>query len=289
MSKLTIHATNNPTIIKLESETFLVRGNYEYKNIDEAKSSPLAQQLFYLPFIKTVYISGNFIALERYSIVNWEDVQEEVAEQISAYIAQGKPVVIEEETKKKLPVTLYIESTPNPAVMKFVANKRLVNSICEFRSIDEAKNAPLATALFHFPFVKEVFIDNNFVSVMKYEVANWDEILQELREFIRDYIAEGKEIVSPLEEKIVQENQNLDEFSKKIVAILDEYVRPAVASDGGNIQFIDYEENTKQVRVLLQGACSGCPSSKMTLKNGIERMLHQLLGDPDLSVEAVNA
>lgn len=285
---LKIEKTSSPTIIKFVSEDFLVRGSYEYKNIDEAKNSPLAQQLFYLPFIKSVYFSGNFIALERYSIVEWEDVEQEVLEKISEYIKEGLPLVNEEQQPKKQPVTLYIESTPNPSVMKFVANKKLVDNILEYQNIDEAKHSSLAQELFKFAYVKEVFFDNNYISVMKYEHFSWDEILQDLREFIRNYLAEGKEVVSFLEQVKPSENENLDEFSKKIVNILDEYVRPAVSSDGGNIQFIGYDADSKQVKVLLQGACSGCPSSKMTLKNGIENMLHQLLGMPELRVEAVN-
>lgn len=285
---LKIEKTNSPTIIKFVSEDFLVRGSYEYKNIDEAKNSPLAQQLFYLPFIKSVYFSGNFIALERYSIVEWEDVEQELLDKISEYIKEGLPLVNEEQQPKKQPVTLYIESTPNPSVMKFVANKKLVDNILEYQNIDEAKHSPLAQELFKFAYVKEVFFDNNYISVMKYEHFSWDEILQDLREFIRNYLAEGKEVVSFLEQVKPSENENLDEFSKKIVNILDEYVRPAVSSDGGNIQFIGYNADLKQVKVLLQGACSGCPSSKMTLKNGIENMLHQLLGMPELRVEAVN-
>lgn len=289
MAKISIQTTQNPTIIKLESDTFLVRGNYEYKNIDEAKQSPLAQQLFYLPFIKTVYISGNFIALERFSIVDWADVQDEVAAQIQAFLDSGNPVVIEEETPKREPFTIYTESTPNPSVMKFVANKRLVNAIHEFRSIDEAVYSPLATALFHFPFVKEVFLDNNYVSVMKYDVANWDEIHPQLREFIREYLMQGKEILSVQTQKPKEASfEHLDEVSQRIVAILDEYVRPAVASDGGNIRFEGYNADTKEVRVLLQGACSGCPSSKMTLKNGIEAILKDMLQMPEISVEAIN-
>lgn len=285
---LKIHNTNNPAIIKLEFDDFLVQGNYEFQNIDQAKNSPLAQELFYLPFIKTVYISGNFIALERYSIVQWSDVQQEVAEQIQAYISSGKPVVIDnQEDTKKQPITIYAESTPNPSVMKFVCNKRLVDSIYEFQNIDQAKNSPLAMALFHFPYVKEVFLDRNYISVMKYDIAIWEEILMELREFIRDYISSGKEILIKKEEK-VENYSNLDDISQKIIKILEEYVRPAVSADGGNIQFLEYDNQTQQVKVILQGACSGCPSSKITLKNGIENMLREMLQIPTLSVEAFN-
>src|SRR5690606_1984673 len=119
--------TTNANIVKFITSKFLVTyQGYEFKNIDEAQSSPLAQQLFYLPFVKTVYIAQNFIAIEKYNIVTWDEIQEAVAEQIQEYLNSGKPVVIEESTSKKVPVTVYAESTPNPAVLKFVSNKALV-------------------------------------------------------------------------------------------------------------------------------------------------------------------
>jgi len=272
-----------------------VKGNYEYKNIDEAKNSPLAQQLFYLPFVKTVYISSNFVALERFDIVTWEDVKDDVAQQLVEYLNAGEPVVHEEEVQKKQPVTVYAEVTPNPSVMKFVCNKRIVPSTYEFKNIDEAKDAPLAKELFHLPFVKEVFMDENYVSVTKYDVADWDEINMQLREFIRDFLADGKDVVTAealqkKEESKQQEKANIsyDDTSQQIIDILEEYVKPAVASDGGNIQFQSYEEESGTVSVILQGACSGCPSSTFTLKNGIETMLKNMMGDKIREVVALN-
>ncbi|GMN05983.1 NifU family protein [Croceitalea sp. MTPC5] len=294
---ITLIETNNPAILKFEANHFLVKQNYEFKNIDEAKNSPLAQQLFYLPFIKTVYISGNFIALERYDIVQWNDVKDEVAQQLVEYLNAGEPIVNEPETSKKVAVTVYAEVTPNPAVMKFVANKAIVPSIFEFKNIDEAKDSELAKQLFHFPFVKEVFFDQNYVSVTKYDVAEWDEITMEVREFIRDFLAEGKEVVSAEAKQAEPTNGNPDlegkevvhdDTSKQIIDILEEYVKPAVASDGGNILFQSYEEQSKTVNVILQGACSGCPSSTFTLKNGIETMLKNMLGDKVHEVVALN-
>ena len=297
MDKITlnIQETSNPTIIKMEAPVFLVKNNYEFKNIDEAKNSPLAQQLFYLPFVKTVYRSGNFIAIERYSIVEWMDVQNEVAEQIEDYLNSGNPVVLDDESKKKVPVTIYAENTPNPSVMKYVANKKLVAAIHEFKSIDDTSHAPLATALFHFPFVKEVFMDENYISITKYDMADWNEVSMELREFIRNYITDGKEIID--ENAMLTSNKNiitdtafeaLDTTSKEIINIIEEYIKPAVASDGGNILFESYDENSNMVKVILQGACSGCPSSTFTLKNGIETMLKEMLHNPQLRVEAIN-
>ena len=174
---ITVQPTSNENIVKFVTNSFLTQAkSYEFHNIDEAKSSPIAQQLFYLPFVKTVYISQNFIAIEKYNIVNWIDVQDEVATSISDSLSSGMKIIEETETSKKVPVTIYAESTPNPTVMKFVANKPLAYGTFEFKNIDDAVHAPLATALFSFPFVKEVFISANYVSVMKYNVAEWQEI-----------------------------------------------------------------------------------------------------------------
>lgn len=292
---ITVVDTNNPKILKFEANQFLAKGNYELKNIDEAKDSPLAQQLFYLPFVKTVYISGNFIALERFDIVEWDDVKDEVAQQLVEYLNAGEPVVNEAETQKKQPITVYAEVTPNPAVMKFVSNKKIVPTTYEFKNIDDAKDSQLAKELFHFPFVKEVFFDENYVSVSKYEVADWEEITMQLREFIRDFLADGKEVVSSetIQKSKETAEQSLsptqyDDTSQQIIDILEEYVKPAVASDGGNILFQSYEEDSKTVNVILQGACSGCPSSTFTLKNGIETMLKNMMGDKVNEVVALN-
>jgi len=294
---ITVVPTQNPAILKFEANEPLTQGNnYEFSNIDEAKKSPLAQQLFYLPFIKTVYISGSFIALERFDIVEWEDVKDEVAQQMVEYLNAGEPVVLEETTGKKIPVTVYAEVTPNPTTMKFVASRRIVPDTYEFKNIDEASESELAKLLFHFPFVKQVFLDENYVSITKYDMAEWEEITMELREFIRDFIADGKEAVSStaalskaLDTPEVEANpENLDDISLQIMDILEEYVKPAVASDGGNILFKSYEEDSRTVNVILQGACSGCPSSTYTLKNGIETMLKNMMGDKVNEVVALN-
>ena len=295
--KVSIQETSNPTIIKFELNQFITKHqSFEFNNIDEAKDSPLAQQLFYLPFVKKVYISSNFIAIERYNIVEWNDVKTEVAEQIESYLNDGGIAVSETAVTKKVAVTVYTESTPNPSVLKFVSNKKLVTSSYEFTSIETAKPSPMATALFHFPFVKSVFFDENYVSITKYDIAEWNDISFELREFIKNYIEDAKEIVSPNAPEVVEKSvekveahfETLDDTSKQIVNILEEYIKPAVASDGGNIQFESYDETTKTVKVILQGACSGCPSSTFTLKNGIENMLKEMLSGKVESVVALN-
>lgn len=298
--QIDIKPTNNPTIIKFEADRFLVQQqSFEFANIDEATNSPLAQQLFHLPFVKKVYIAQNFIAIQRYDNVAWEDVQEEVASIISDYLNAGNSVIKEDDSApaKKLPITVYAESTPNPAVMKFVSNKRLVVRTAEFKNSEETKNAPMAQALFQFPFIKEVFFDTNFVSINKHDFVEWEDITMELREFVRSYLEGGKMVIddsiatsapeTPTESSI-SPVINLDDTSKEIVAILDEYIKPAVANDGGNIVFRSYDPESKNVQVILQGACSGCPSSTQTLKMGIENMLKEMIPGRVESVEAFN-
>lgn len=292
--KINIQETNNETILKFVSNKILVNGgSYEYNNIDEAKNSPLAQQLFYLPFVKKVLVTANFIAIQRYDIVEWSDVEEEVREQIEAYIQDGNSVVKEETTKKDA-VEVYAEVTPNPAVMKFGTNKALTQTDVEYTNIEEAsKSSPLAQALFSFPFVKEIFISENYISITKYDMIDWNEVYQEVRTFIRSYIQEGKKIISELPKQQTKQNvevpkENLTDTEAKIVDILDEYIKPAVASDGGNIAFQSYDADSKRVSVILQGACSGCPSSTVTLKNGIETMLKEMLPNQINEVVAVN-
>ena len=295
--KVSIKETSNDTIIKFELNKFITNHqSFEYNNIDEAQKSPLAQQLFYLPFVKKVYVTSHFIAIERYNIVEWKDVQEEVATQIEDYLNSGGVVVDDSNTSKKVPVTVYAESTPNPAVIKFVANKKLVTATYEFTSIEEAKQSPLATELFHFPFVKSVFIEDNYVSVTKYDIAEWETVTMEVREFIKSFIENGKAVIDEnapeaLQNKSEQLDQSfeaLDDTSKEIVNIIEEYIKPAVASDGGNIKFESYSPDKKLVKVILQGACSGCPSSTFTLKNGIENMLKEMLNGKVETVEAIN-
>lgn len=298
MENITIKTTQNPSILKFEFSDFIAKSNnYEFKNIDETAKSPLAKKMFYLPFVKTVYISGNFIAIEKYSIVEWEDVQDEVAKQIEEFVNTGGQIVIEEEAKKKQPSTVYVETTPNPAVLKFVSNKLLTKTSAEFKNIDETAASPLAKELFKFPFVKEIFIDENYISITKYSVTEWEEITGEIRSFIREFIENGGTVI---DESLIQKTpqaekqqeayfDSLDVTSQRIINILEEYVKPAVQADGGNIAFESYDESDKRVKVLLQGACSGCPSSTFTLKSGIENMLKDMLNDNDIKVEAINA
>ena len=268
--------------------------NKSFSNIDQASDAPLVKQLFYLPFVKKVFIENNIIIIERFDILEWEEVITEVATQIEDYLNQGGVIINEPKNIKKSPITIYAESTPNPSAMKFVANKKLVNQSISFKHIDEAIDAPLVKKLFNFPFVKEIFLDDNYISISKYDETVWDDIVMELRDFIKSYLEQEKAILgisfsgNNIENNPKNFSKNLNETEQEIVNILEEYVKPAVASDGGNIIFDSYEDKEKLVKVLLQGACSGCPSSTLTLKNGIENILKEMLPGKVNLVEAVN-
>lgn len=196
---------------------------------------------------------------------------------------------------QRIPVSVYAEMTPNPAVMKFVANKRLIDlDHVEFANIEEAQISPLAAALFNFPFVKNVFISTNFLAIEKFNVVEWEAVTQELRQFILAHVQEGKPVLtSAPSPKKVEADASSDAvvaypeggIEARIIEILEEYVKPAVAQDGGNIIFAGYEN--KIVRVQLQGACAGCPSSTLTLQQGIKNILQRML--PSLVDDVVPA
>ena len=282
-----IERTQNKFINKFEINKFITNHlSFEYNNIDDAKNSQLAQELFYLPFVKKVYITPSFISIERFNIVEWEDVEEEVKNLIENYLNSEKEVISEVKKEKNNPISIYTESTPNPSVLKFVSNKLIVDGSFEFNNIDEAQEMEFAKKLFEFSYVKSIYISKNFVSITKYDLKNWGEVTLELRNFIKNYLEINE--INFKRKEVETEEIDLDETSKKIISILDEYIKPAVSSDGGNILFDSYDKDKKLVKVILQGACSGCPSSTITLKNGIENMLKEMLSDKVNSVEAIN-
>jgi len=260
----------------------------KFNNVEEATDFPLIKQLFYLPFVKSVIISKSKIKIQRFNILEWSEVIDEVSKQIEDYLNNGGEIL----SVNKTPVSIYAESTPNPSVMKFVANKPIVSSTFEFKNIDQAKDSPLAQKLFHYPFIKEIFMDYNYISITKYEISKWDEVTLELREFIKNYIEEGKIIINKKASNIELTSsvnpKKLNSTENQIVSILDQYVKPAVASDGGNIAFKKYDSKNKILKVVLQGACSGCPSSTFTLKNGIENILKEMIPGIVEKVEAIN-
>lgn len=191
------------------------------------------------------------------------------------------------ETKTQNPVMLYTEQTPNPESLKFVTNRMLFKGTADFREAALAKEwSPLAESLFELAYVKGVYICNNFVTITKELNYGWEDIMLKLKEFIKQYVSDEKEIVKDgfLEamEKLHQERGASYEYTgeeaelvKKIRELIDTYVKPAVEMDGGNIEFKSFEQGT--VYVEMQGSCSGCPSSTVTLKAGIEGMLKRMV------------
>ncbi len=184
----------------------------------------------------------------------------------------------------KNPIVVFGESTPNPNTLKFVVNKLLVDggAILEYTKPEETKGSPLAAKLFQFPFVKNVFMVNNFITITKAEGIAWSDIMNELREFLKKYFEEGGVVLTeaPLLESKDIAIKNVapsitSDLDMKIVEILDEFIKPAVEQDGGAITFRSFKDGV--VTVALQGACSGCPSSKMTLKAGIEGLLKRMV------------
>ena len=179
-------------------------------------------------------------------------------------------------------VSIYTEMTPNPETMKFVANKLLYpGKSVDFQDIDSAKPSPLALELFSFPFVKSVFIASNFVTLTKTSETDWDDVKPSIRQFLKDYLEDGKVIVNEDElpaSKAADGNIVLSEDGdvvKRIKELLENYVKPAVEMDGGAIQFKKFEDGV--VTLMLQGSCSGCPSSMITLKSGIEGMMKRMI------------
>lgn len=198
------------------------------------------------------------------------------------------------------PHSIYAESTPNPSTMKFVSNRYLVHTgdSFEFNLESDLSSSPLAQRLLNFAFIKSVFISSNFVSLTKTEIVEWEDIIPQMREFISDYLNSGGKIstnsssIAPVEMESKKkeiatpsEKLNLSGIEAEIADILDQYVKPSVESDGGAIDFESFDNGV--VRVILRGACSGCPSSTMTLKAGIENILKEMLPDVK-SVEAIN-
>ncbi len=194
---------------------------------------------------------------------------------------------MENTTTTANPVMLYTEQTPNPESLKFVSNRMLYRGTADFREEELAKEwSPLGTALFELPYVKGVYLCNNFVTVTKEFNYAWEDIMLKLKDFIKNYIEEGKPFINDgFEEamaKMEEERGASYEYSgeeveivKKIKDLIQTYVKPAVEMDGGNIEFKNFDKG--KVVVVLQGSCSGCPSSTVTLKAGIEGMLKRMV------------
>ena len=172
--------------------------------------------------------------------------------------------------------------TPNPETMKFVANKLLYpGKSIDFPDAGSARPSPLAIELFGFPFIKAVFIASNFVTLTKTAETDWEDVIPSIRQFLKDYLEEGKPVVNEDEVVTIQKDGSNevsaddDDVVKRIKELLENYVKPAVEMDGGAIQFRSYNDGV--VNLMMQGSCSGCPSSMITLKAGIEGMMKRMI------------
>jgi Fe-S cluster biogenesis protein NfuA len=196
--------------------------------------------------------------------------------------------------------SIYAESTPNPEVMKFVSNRMLADKSLEFLNPSEAKKIPMIQKIFSLPFVESIFLSSNFISIKKTSNLEWGEIILELRNFItkilnEDDIQNYTENIELIKENKVSDTKEINsekknitysEIEQDIIGLLNEYIRPAVEGDGGAIEFDSFSDGI--VKVILKGACSGCPSSTATLKHGIESLLKQKLGEDIKEVVAIN-
>ena len=196
--------------------------------------------------------------------------------------------------------SIYAESTPNPEVMKFVSNRMLADKSLEFLNPSEAKKIPMIQKIFSLPFVESIFLSSNFISIKKTSNLEWGEIILELRNFItkilnEDDIQNYTENIELVKENKVSDTKEIDsekknitysEIEQDIIGLLNEYIRPAVEGDGGAIEFDSFSDGI--VKVILKGACSGCPSSTATLKHGIESLLKQKLGEEIKEVVSIN-
>ena len=196
--------------------------------------------------------------------------------------------------------SIYAESTPNPEVMKFVSNRMLADKSLEFLNPSEAKKIPMIQKIFSLPFVESIFLSSNFISIKKTNNIEWGEIILELRNFIAKTLNEDdiqnytenieieKDNNESEKKEINSEKKNItySEIEQDIIGLLNEYIKPAVEGDGGAIEFDSFSDGI--VKVILKGACSGCPSSTATLKHGIESLLKQKLGEEIKEVVSIN-
>ncbi|MDQ0478089.1 NifU family protein [Chryseobacterium sp. MDT2-18] len=291
MRPIIIEPTENPKVMKFVADYNLIPGSLELDRNSDIAEIPLAQELFKYPFVERVFITANFIAVAKQDGIDWENLVDPLKSVIQNELAANPRIYLQKKNDEYL---VYAEMTPNPMVMKFVSNKALMDGFIEVKSRGEAGDIPLAKAIFdEYDFAKEVFISDNFVAVTKNVSVEWHEVMVAVRAFVADYLQNGGVISNATPQKHESPaagimNREYNEDEQKISDILNEYIAPAVEGDGGKISLMEYDADTKTAKMLLQGACSGCPSSTATLKGGIENVLKQFLPELVENVEAVN-
>ncbi len=291
MRQLTIEPTANPKVMKFVADYTLIPGSVELDRTSDLSEIPLAEELFNYPFVEKIFITANFVAVAKQETVEWEHVSESLKNMIEDQLLEN-PRIYRQKKRELFPI--YAEMTPNPNVMKFVSQRFILEGFIEMKDRGQASEVPLAKGLYEeFEFVKEIFISDNFVAVTKDDSVQWHEVMVPVRSFIADFLQAGKTVANiapqkhenPVEQIL---NREYTDEEQKISDILTEYVAPAVENDGGKISLLEYDKDSKTAKMLLQGACSGCPSSTATLKGGIENLLKQFVPDLVENVEAVN-
>ncbi|MGA9211285.1 NifU family protein [Kaistella sp.] len=291
MRPIIIEPTENPKVMKFVADYNLIPGSLELDRDSDIAEIPLAKELFKYPFVERVFITANFIAVAKQDGIDWENLVEPLKTVIIDELEANPRIYLQKKNDEYL---IYAEMTPNPMVMKFVSNKSLMDGFIEVKSREEADEVPLAKAIFdEYDFAKEVFISDNFVAITKNVSVEWHEVMVTVRAFVADYLQNGGVISNATPQKHESPaaaimNRDYNENEQKISDILNEYVAPAVEGDGGKISLMEYDAETKTAKMLLQGACSGCPSSTATLKGGIENILKQFVPELVEKVEAVN-
>lgn len=289
MLEISVQYTENPKVIKFIASKTLLEGSLELDRNSDISHIPLAKELFNFPFITRIFITANFIAIAKEDSVEWDLISDNLKNIITENLHHNPKIILPKNEK----IIFYTERTPNPEVVKFVSDQSLIEGFLEIKSNQDAKKTPLAKKLFEeFDFIKEIFINDNYIAITKIPQISWDSIMDKIQNSLEKLFEEEKmrNIEGIHETKQAQSfnNRNFTETEEKINAIILEYIAPAVENDGGKISLIEFDENTKTAKMLLQGACSGCPSSTITLKMGIEGVLKNFLPDVVESVEAIN-
>lgn len=287
MFEIKIQNTENPNVIKFITNKALLEGSLELDQNSNVSHIPLAKELFNFPFLTRIFITANFIAVAKENVVEWGLIQENLKNIILENLEKYPSLILPKTEEKTI---FYTEKTPNPAVVKFVTENNLINGFLELKSAEEAQNVPLAKKLFQeFDFIKEIFINDNYLSITKNNDTEWELITKKILVFLDNFFQNGEKI-SNIEGKNnhIDSDKTYTETEQKINDILTEYVAPAIENDGGRISLIEFDEETKTAKMLLQGACSGCPSSTITLKMGIENILKNFLPNVVENVEAIN-
>lgn len=185
-----------------------------------------------------------------------------------------------------IPITVYIEQTPNPKTMKFVANMLLVKNSFDFSNKTMAETSPLANYLFKLDYVARVFLAKNYITVTIKDAFAWEEVMMELRDHVNHFLKTNKLLVTDREAK-ASFAETTDLVSKQIAALIEQHVTPLTLSDGGNISFKSYNTDSKIVEVITQGSCYNCPSIGQTLKTGVEAMLQDLLPGKVIGIKPI--